>query len=65
MNVQAQIRKYKGLVDILAEELQALMESLELLRPIAEDPELLKRFQANESFRVYSPFAEIWCVTVC
>jgi hypothetical protein len=51
LNVQAQIRKYKDFVDILAEELQALMESFELLRPIAEDPELLKRFQGNESFR--------------
>jgi AbiU2 len=51
MNVQAQITKYKGLADILAEALQALMESFELLRPIAENAELLKRFQSNESFR--------------
>ena len=51
MNAEAQIRKYKGHVKILAEELRALIESFELLRPIAEDPKLLKRFRSNEGSR--------------
>jgi hypothetical protein len=49
MNVQTQITKYKGHVEILAQELRALIESFELIRPIAEDLNLLKRFQDNES----------------
>jgi AbiU2 len=49
VNVQDQIREYKGYVELLAEELRALIESFELLRPIAENLELLKRFRGNES----------------
>ena len=49
MNPKDQIRKFKGHVEILTEELRALIETFELLRPIAEDLDLLNRFQGKES----------------
>ena len=51
MNAQAQIRKYKGHVELFANELRRLIESFKLLVPIAENAELLKQFRGNKKSR--------------
>jgi hypothetical protein len=45
MNVAAQIKKYKGHVEVFSGELYSLIQSFEILLPIAEDAELLTRYR--------------------
>ena len=54
MSSDQQIEKLKGHIQVFSDELQALIQSFELLRVMAEDQELIKRVSGTQRARGFS-----------